>query len=79
MSDKIKLSVITMLKQSEYFSLQLDESTEVSGQKYLIVFVRFELNGDIEKEMLFCQYLPIKITGKEVFKSVDNFIKKKMK
>jgi len=66
---------ITVLKQSEYFSLQLDESTDVAGQANLLAFVRFELNGNIEEEMLFCQSLSTKTTGEEIFKSVDSFIK----
>ncbi|XP_015365208.1 PREDICTED: zinc finger BED domain-containing protein 5-like [Diuraphis noxia] len=75
MSENVKIAIITVLKQSEYFSLQLDESTDVAGEANLLVFVRFELNGNIEEEMLFCQSLSTKTTGEDIFKSVDSFIK----
>jgi len=75
MSENVKIAIIFVLKQSEYFSLQLDESTDVTGQANLLAFVRFELNGNIEEEMLFCQSLSTKTTDEEIFKSVDSFIK----
>ncbi|VVC42107.1 Hypothetical protein CINCED_3A010039 [Cinara cedri] len=75
MLENVKIAIITVLKQSEYFSLQLEESTDVAGQANLLAFVRFKLNGNIEEEMLFCQSLSTKTTGEEIFKSVDSFIK----
>ncbi|KAL4154130.1 hypothetical protein QTP88_001963 [Uroleucon formosanum] len=75
MSENVKIAIITVLKQGEYFSLQLDESTDGAGEANLLAFVRFELNGNIEEEMLFCQSLSTKTTGEEIFKSVDSFIK----
>lgn len=74
-SENLKVAVITMLKQSEYFSLQHDVSTNFSDQLNILVFICFEFNGYIEKEMLFYQSLSTKTTSKEVFKSVDNYIK----
>jgi hypothetical protein len=74
MSDAVKQSMITVLKQSEYFSLQLDESTDLAGQANLLAFVRFEFNGSIEEELLFCKYLPSTTTGEEIFKCLDEFI-----
>jgi hypothetical protein len=75
MSENLKIAIITVLKQSEYFSLQLDESTDVAGKANLLAFVRFELNDNIEEEILFCQSLSTKITCEEIFKSVESFIK----
>lgn len=76
MSEKVKITLITVFKQSEYFSLQFDESTEVACQANLLAFVRFELNGNIEEEMLFCQSLLTKTTDEEIFKFVDSLIRK---
>ncbi len=74
MSQCVKEAVINVLKQSECFALQLDENTDIAGQANLLAFVRFELNGNIEEEMLFCHYLPSTTTAEEIFKSLDNFI-----
>lgn len=65
-----------MLKQSEYFSLLLDENTDIAVQANLLAFGHFEFNDNIEEEMLFCQSTPTNSTGVEIFKSVDSFIKK---
>jgi hypothetical protein len=35
--------------------LQLDESTNVASKANLLAFIRYDLNGNIEEEMLFCQ------------------------
>jgi len=40
MSENVKIAIITVLKQSEYFSLQLNENTDVAGQANLLAFIR---------------------------------------
>ncbi|VVC37933.1 Hypothetical protein CINCED_3A008519 [Cinara cedri] len=80
-SDIVEMSMLNIAKKTkiyfrnEYFSLQLDESTAVAGQANLLGIVRFELNGNIKEQMLFCQSLSTKTTGEKIFKSVDSFIK----
>lgn len=74
MADSVKEILLTSLKQSDFFALQLDESTDVAGLANLLAFVRFECNGSIEEELLFCKSLPSKTTGEEIFKCLDNFI-----
>ncbi|GBN20041.1 Zinc finger BED domain-containing protein 5 [Araneus ventricosus] len=77
MLESLKETVMIVLKQSEYFSLQHDECTDIDGQANLLTFGRFEFNGNIEEEILFCQPLPTKTTGEEIFKCIDNFLKLK--
>lgn len=74
MSDAVKQAMVTVLKENEYFSIQLDESTDVAGQANLLAFVRFEFNGGIEEELLFCKSLPSTTTGEEIFKCVNDFL-----
>ncbi|GBN22899.1 Zinc finger BED domain-containing protein 5 [Araneus ventricosus] len=67
MSESVKEAVMIVLKQSEYFSLQHDESTDVAGQANLLTFGRFKFNGKIEEEILLCHPFPTNTTGEEIF------------
>lgn len=75
MADNVKEAMITRLKQSDFFALQLDESTDVADMAMLSAFVRFEFDGKIDEELLFCKSLPTTTTGEEIFKCLDSFIK----
>lgn len=44
-------------KLSDSFSLQLDESTDVSGNAQLVAFVRYVDTDDIYEHILFCKSL----------------------
>lgn len=55
-------------KLGEAFSLQLDESTDVSGKAQRYVDI-----DDIYENVLFCKSLEGKTTGEDLFNVVDNF------
>ena len=75
MSGDIKEQVVAAIKESGKFSLQLDESTDVSDDAQLLVYVRYQGKSDIEENFLFCKRLETTTTGEDLFKLVDNFIK----
>uniref|UniRef100_A0A8C6LL81 DUF4371 domain-containing protein n=1 Tax=Nothobranchius furzeri TaxID=105023 RepID=A0A8C6LL81_NOTFU len=54
-------------KLSDSFSLQLDESTDVSGNAQLVAFVRYADADDIYEHILFCKSLEGKTTGEDIF------------
>ena len=62
-----------MGKLGETFSLQLDESTDVSGKAQLIAFVRYVDTDDIYENVLFCKTLEGKTTGEDIFNVVNDF------
>lgn len=68
MAQDIKDQLKTKLQKSEYFSIQVDESTDVSSLAQFMCFVRFESDGRVEEDILFCKPLPDQATGEEMFK-----------
>ncbi|XP_068250344.1 SCAN domain-containing protein 3-like [Palaemon carinicauda] len=55
--------------------LQLDESTDISDDVQLLVYVQYQGKSDIEENFLFCKRLETTATGEDLFKLVDSFIK----
>ena len=55
--NKIIVQVIKNIRKSSYFSLQLDESTDISHTSQLLVYVRYIRDRKVEKEFLFCKPL----------------------
>jgi hypothetical protein len=55
------------VKNSQYYALQLDESTD-SDPAILLVFVRYiNDDTDIDEELLFCRPLKERTTGEDIF------------
>ena len=59
-----------------FFSLQLDESTDVQGLSQLLVFVRYIWNSKPHEDMLLCEPI-IQSTSNEIFNTVDTYIRTK--
>ena len=56
-------------------SLQIAESTYVSGLAQLLVFVRYIANGKPEEDLLMCVSLIGTCTGEDIFSAVDKRLK----
>ena len=72
-SNDVKCQLIDLLKMSGKFSLQLDESTDVSDQAQLMTYIRFEGQTKMHEEFLFCKPLLTTTTGEDIFNMVDSF------
>ncbi|XP_064413708.1 zinc finger MYM-type protein 6-like [Latimeria chalumnae] len=58
------------------FALQLDESTDVSNNAQLIMYVHYyNVETGITDEILACKSLPGNTTGEEIFNILDSFIR----
>ena len=71
MSQDINCQLNDRVKRGK-FSLQLDESTDVSGLTQLLVFVRYIANGKHEED---CASLLETCTGEDIFSAVDTRFK----
>uniref|UniRef100_A0A3P9HF94 DUF4371 domain-containing protein n=1 Tax=Oryzias latipes TaxID=8090 RepID=A0A3P9HF94_ORYLA len=65
MAESVEHQLVTRLRQSQFFSLQLDESID------LYIYA-----GGLHDEFLFCRSLPTNTTGEAIFHSLNDFIVK---
>ena len=73
-SNDIRNRVMQELKNSPFkFSLQLDETTDVSQCCQLLAFVRYVHNNSIKEEFLFCEKLTETSKGTDVLRIINDF------
>jgi hypothetical protein len=66
--------MLTRIKYSQKFALQIDESTDVAGLAQLLVFVRYSFEENTQEAFMLCLPLSERCTGSDIFKAVnDNF------
>ena len=66
--------MISGVKDSKFgFSIQLDESTDVTNNSQLLVYVRYAQDNSVKTELLMSNELLGTTKGKNVFKVLDNF------
>ncbi|XP_076064977.1 protein FAM200C-like [Oratosquilla oratoria] len=68
--------VISSVKKSKEFAIQLDETTDVSSNSQLMVYIRYRGSDEFEEEMLLCSPLELRTRGIDVFNKVDACFKK---
>jgi hypothetical protein len=74
MACDIEAQLIEHLKLAKYFSLQLDESTDIANLAILMVYVRYQYKDDLKEEYFFSTSLPTNTTSSEIFKAVHDYI-----
>lgn len=74
MADNVKEQLVTRVRQSQFISLQLDESTDIGNEANLLCYVRYIYAGEVHDDFLFCRSMPTNTTGEAIFDSVNDFI-----
>ena len=69
----IKEQVVDEIKKSPLFSIQLDESTDVSPFSQLLAFVQYVHEGNFKEEFLFCKPLKLNTRAEDVLEAVNDF------
>jgi len=74
MASNIEEILVTQLKICSYFSLQVDESTDITNVAELLVFIWYDFHNIINKENLFCKSLESNANAENIFKIIDNYL-----
>ncbi|KAL1281206.1 hypothetical protein QQF64_000009 [Cirrhinus molitorella] len=74
-SADILSQLISRIKNSEFFSLQVDESTDVANLSNLLVYVRYLFENTVHEDFLFCRPLATRSTGEDIFNLMDSFFR----
>ncbi len=74
MAEDVLNQLLHRVRASEFYALQLDESTDVAGLAHVLVYVRYIHEGTIKEDMLFCKSLETRATGEDIFKMLDTFV-----
>ena len=77
MSIDIKQQLIARVHKSVNFAIQLDETTDISSNAQLMVYVRYQGSQDIEEDILFCQSLATTTKGIDIFSKTNYFFQDK--
>lgn len=72
MSADIENNVLQKISNMN-FSLQVDESTDISSTAQLLAFIRFYYDGGIIEQFFFCHKLKTRTTGQEIFQCVNTY------
>ena len=76
MSEDQREQLILRIKESGKFSIQLNESSDITNMAYLWSHVRYIHNNNTNEQLLLCQSLHQCTTGMDIFQTVDaSFIK----
>lgn len=77
MSENIEHFVKTRVGETNLmFTIQLDESTDVTGLAQLVAFIRFIDEGKIVEQYLCCKELPLTTKGIDIFEVVNGYMEK---
>ncbi|VVC26491.1 Domain of unknown function DUF4371 [Cinara cedri] len=73
LSGNIKEQLLRRINECDYFSLQLDESTDITNKSILLCYVRYNYENTIFEDILFVISV-IHTTAEEIFTNINEFI-----
>ena len=70
--------MLERINESEWYTIQVDESTNVDNKATMLAFVRYIFQEDVHEDMLCAFSLPTNTTAAELFKSLSDYISGKL-
>jgi hypothetical protein len=74
MASNVKEQLSENVKASKYYSIQLDESADISNRAHLLTFIRYEDEDSVKEKLLFCEPLLGCTTSSDIFKKLYQFM-----
>ena len=71
----IENTVITSVKKSKIFAMQVDESTDIGGKTQLLAFIRYVNNEKVTEHFFCCKELTETTTGQDIFDTLNKYLK----
>jgi len=77
LSSDVEDQLIQCVKESKWFAIQLDESTDITNKAILLCYIRYiDYNmTDVKEEFMCCFELPSVTTSSEIFNAIDKYIR----
>ena len=70
--------MLERINESPWYTIQVDESTDVDNKATMLVSVRHIFQEDVHEDMLCALLLPTDTTAAELFKSLNDYISGKL-
>uniref|UniRef100_A0A674JCF8 HAT C-terminal dimerisation domain-containing protein n=1 Tax=Terrapene triunguis TaxID=2587831 RepID=A0A674JCF8_9SAUR len=77
MSNNVETIIVQRVKNSPYYAIQLDESSDEANLAILLLFVRYVNEGLVEDDLLFCRPLEERTTGEDIFNLTNAYFQEK--
>uniref|UniRef100_A0A8C0IJU4 DUF4371 domain-containing protein n=1 Tax=Chelonoidis abingdonii TaxID=106734 RepID=A0A8C0IJU4_CHEAB len=77
MPNNVETTIVQRVKNSSYYAIQLDESTDVANLAILLLFVYYVNEGLVEDNLLFCRPLEERTTGEDIFNLTNAYFQEK--
>ena len=73
-TEDIEAQMVEKIHESLWYSIQVDNSTDVDNKATMLVFVRYIFQEDVHEGVLCTLLLPTNTTAAEPFKSLNDYI-----
>jgi hypothetical protein len=69
--------VLCHKQKNNCFSIQIDESTDFTSKSYVVAFVTFVNDGEIQENFFCCKELPEKSKAQDIFNVLASYLETK--